>query len=259
MEIAAAPFDSLWSTPPEGLTLDNDAVHVWRASLDQNLFQGGSLERTLAVDERSRANRFYFRHDRDRFVVARGILRAILGRYSNRAPETLSFGYNSYGKPALVSQYGTNAIRFNLSHSRGTALYVVSRGREIGVDLELIRDDLEVEQIAERFFSRQEVSVFRALPTELRRRAFFLCWTRKEAYIKARGEGFSLPLDRFDVSLIPGEPAVLLRTRPDSDEALRWSLHELFPATDYAAAFAVEGGSCSLSCWQWPPPLRSTD
>ncbi len=145
-----------------------------------------------------------------------------------------------------------------MSHSHGVALYAVTRDREVGIDLEFIRRDLEVEQIAERFFSRRETATLRALPTALREYAFFLCWTRKEAYIKARGEGLSLPLDQFDVSLIPGEPAALLSTQPDSDEALRWSLQELTLASGYVAALAVEGRGWSLSCWQWPRPPRST-
>src|SRR5208283_4072463 len=132
------------------------------------------------------------------------------------------------------------------------ALYAVTRGREIGIDLEFIRCDLEVEQIAERFFSRSEIATLRAVPTDLQKYAFFLCWTRKEAYIKARGEGLSLPLDQFDVSLIPGEPAELLGTRPDSDEALRWDLRELAVAPGYVGAVAAEGRGWSLSCSQWP-------
>jgi 4'-phosphopantetheinyl transferase len=134
------------------------------------------------------------------------------------------------------------------------ALYAVARGREVGIDLEFIRRDLEVEQIAERFLSRQEIETLRAVPTDLRIGAFFLCWTRKEAYIKARGEGLSLRLDQFDVSLVPGEAAALLSTRPHSDEALRWSLQELTVPPGYVAALAVEGRGRSLSCWQWPQP-----
>jgi 4'-phosphopantetheinyl transferase len=186
------------------------------------------------------------------------VLRAILGLYLDMAPRYLSFRYSSHGKPALAWESGGNAIRFNMSHSRGVALYAVTRDREVGIDLEFIRRDLEVDQIAERFFSRRETVTLRALPTDLREYAFFLCWTRKEAYIKARGEGLSLPLDQFDVSLTPGEPAALLSTHPDSEEALRWSLHELPLASDYVAALALEGHSRSLSCWQWPRPLRST-
>jgi 4'-phosphopantetheinyl transferase len=171
----------------------------------------------------------------------------------NRAPESLSFSYSTYGKPALAPEPGADAIRFNLSHSHGTALYAVIRDREIGVDLEFVRGDLEAEQIAERFFSHREIVALRALPLGLRKYAFFLCWTRKEAYIKARGEGLSIPLDQFDVSLIPEEPAALLSIQPDTDEALRWSLRNLTPAAGYAAALATKGRDWTLSCWQWPP------
>jgi 4'-phosphopantetheinyl transferase len=199
-----------------------------------------------------RADRFYFSQDRRRFIVARGVLRTLLGRYLDRAPESLSFSYTTNGKPALASEPGADPIRFNLSHSHGTALYAVTRGREVGVDLEFIRGDLEAEQIAERYFSHREIVTLRALPTSLQKYGFFLCWTRKEAYIKARGEGLSMPLDQFDVSLIPGEPAALLSTKPDSDEARRWSLQNLTPACGCAAALATEGRDWTLSCWQWP-------
>jgi 4'-phosphopantetheinyl transferase len=179
------------------------------------------------------------------------VLRAILGRTLNRAPESLSFCYGSHGKPALAGESDGATIRFNVSHSHGIALYAVTRGRELGVDLEHIRFDLEVAEIAERFFSRREIAMLRTLPTELQCQAFFHCWTRKEAYIKARGEGLSLPLDQFDVSLIPGEPAALLGTQPDPSEASRWSVQELFPAPGYAAALAVRAHGLRLTCWQW--------
>jgi 4'-phosphopantetheinyl transferase len=247
-----------WGFPPATIILGNNEVHVWRASLDEPPPQRDSFLHTLAAEEQTRAQRFYFQTDRERFINAHGVLRAILGLYLDRAPKCLSFCYSSYGKPALTLESGGDAIRFNMSHSRGVALYAVTRGREIGIDLEFIRCDLEVEQIAERFFSRSEIATLRALPTDLQKHAFFLCWTRKEAYIKARGEGLSLPLDQFDVSLIPGEPAALLSTQPDSDEAVRWSLKELTLASGYVAALAVEGRGWTLSCWQWPRPLRST-
>jgi len=252
LEMRAPDFDSVWLEPPERLILGSNAVHVWRVSLDQSPSQIALFRNNLDVDERSRADRFYFSRDRERFIVARGILRAILGRYSNRAPESLSFSYSAHGKPALVSESDSDAVRFNLSHSHGKALYAVSRGHELGVDLEFIRCDLEAEQIAERFFSHSEIETLRALPPSLRKYAFFLCWTRKEAYIKARGEGLSLPLDQFDVSLIPGEPAALLSIQSDSDEVLRWSLRNLNPASGYAAALAAKGRDWTLSCWQWP-------
>ena len=236
-----------WRLPPETLILGSDEAHVWRAALDQTTSQIESFRHTLAADEQARVERFYFRRNREHFIVARGVLRALLGFYLNNAPECLSFRYSSHGKPALAWESGGDMIRFNLSHSHGVALYAVTRGREVGIDLEYIRSDLEVEQIAERFFSRREIVTLRALPIDLRTYAFFLCWTRKEAYIKARGEGLSLPLDQFDVSLIPGEPAALLSTHRGSHEALRWSLQELTPAPGYVAALGVEGHGWGLS------------
>jgi len=229
--------------------LGTNEVHVWRVFLDETPTPIDGFAYTLSQDEQSRANRFYFRRDRERFIVAHGILRMILGFYLNKAPNTLSFCCGSHGKPALAVESGCDGIRFNLSHSHGIALYAFARGRAVGVDVESIRD-LEVEQIAERFFSRDEIATLRTLAPDLRNYAFFLCWTRKESYIKARGEGLSLPLDQFDVSLIPGEPAALLSTQRDPYEVSRWSLQELTPASGYVAALAVEGHGYHLTITQ---------
>jgi len=248
-----------WCSAPEALRLGRDEVHVWRATLDESPSRVDGFLHTLAADERTRAERFYFPRDRERFIVARGVLRAILGLYSNSAPEGVSFSDGSHGKPALAGESGGAAIRFNVSHSHGVALYAVTRVREVGIDVECIRSDLKVEQIAERFFSHHEITTLRALPTHLRESAFFRCWTRKEAYIKATGKGLSLPLDQFAVSLAPGEPAALLSTQGDPHEAQRWSLLELTPAPGYAAALAVEGHGWCLACWDWRTPTAPTN
>jgi 4'-phosphopantetheinyl transferase len=201
----------------------------------------------LSSDERARADRFYFSQDRESFIVARGMLRSILGRYLNRSPEALRFHYSAHGKPALDFDSGDDAIRFNLSHSHRMGLYAFARDREVGIDVEFVRDGPHAEHIAEHFFSPDEVRSLQALPPAQRRHAFFLCWTRKEAYIKGRGEGLSLPLDQFDVSLTPGEPAKLLSTRPDPLEAGRWFLQDLTLGPDgYAAAVAIEGADRSV-------------
>lgn len=247
-----------WPIAGETLTLGNDDVHVWQAALNHAPSQIDGWLHSLAEDEQARARKFHFPIDRERFIVARGVLREILGLYLNRAAQSVSFRYGPHGKPALADESNGNTIHFNTSHSHDVALYAVTRGREVGIDLEFMRDGLEVEQIAERFFSQREIATLRALPVSLRKYAFFLCWTRKEAYIKARGQGLSLPLDQFDVSLTPGEPAALLRTRADPDEALRWSLQELSIGSGYVSALAVEGHGWCLSCWQWPRPPRST-
>jgi 4'-phosphopantetheinyl transferase len=247
-------IDQVWLPPPTNLILSSDEVHVWRAWLNLPASQIHRLRRTLATDELERAGRFYFEKDRQHFIAGRGLLRLILGRYLKTAPGQLRFRYSDYGKPALVLNPGQAPLQarlnFNVSHSYGLALYAVTLGREVGLDLEKIRSDLEYEEIAERFFSSQESAVLRKLPAEVKPQAFFNCWTRKEAYIKARGEGLSLPLDQFDVSLVPGEPARLLDVREDSQEASRWSLYALTPASGYVAALAVEGSDWRLKCWQ---------
>ncbi len=243
-----------WRFPPDTLTIGRDEVHVWQATLNQIPSEIQTFFDSLAAAERARADRFYFDRDRAHFIVARGILRNILAYYVQRTPESLSFCDGSHGKPALAGAPDRCAIRFNLSHSDGIALYAITRDREVGIDLERIRFDLAVGEIAEHFFSRREVAALRMLRPEQQHQAFFRCWTRKEAYIKALGKGLSLPLDQFDVSLAPGEPAAILGTRPDPSEAGRWSLQELNPGSGYVAAVAAAGRDWQLVCRQWSNP-----
>jgi 4'-phosphopantetheinyl transferase len=244
----------LWHPPPAELTLSRAEVHVWRADLDPAASRFERLQHTLSADELQRAARFHFPQDRRRFTVARGVLRDILGRYLGRPSSELGFRYSAYGKPALTDGFDAAGLRFNISHSHEMALFAVTCDREVGVDIEYLGREIHGEEIAEHFFSVHERADLRALPAELKHQAFFNCWTRKEAYIKAHGEGLSLPLDRFDVSLTPGEPAALLATRTDPQEVLRWSLQALTPGPGYAAALAVEGQGWQLSCWQWRAP-----
>lgn len=240
----------MWVPRPERLILPDDEVHVWRAQLNQTSQQVERLLSLLAPDEKSRAERFHFERDRKRFIVSHGILRAILGEYLNLNPAQLQFSYNAYGKPALMEEGGSSGIRFNLSHSQSLALYAIARHRELGVDIEYMRPEFAGAEIAEKFFSPTEVAALRSTPVEQQTEAFFNCWTRKEAYIKARGEGLSFPLDRFNVSLTTGEPEVTLNVPESPDEAARWSLQMLMPGDGYAAAIAVEGHDWNLKCWQ---------
>jgi 4'-phosphopantetheinyl transferase len=246
-----------WFTPPDTLGLEYDQVHVWRVSLDVGVSQIESLHRLLAAEELTRARRYYFHKDRKRFIVGRGLLRVMLGRYLKADPKRLRFCYTLHGKPELAEENGDEAISFNLSHSDGLALYAFTRNRRIGVDLEAVSRHHGDERIPERFFSSREVSALRQLPADMQLEAFFNCWTRKEAYIKARGDGLSMPLDQFDVSLAPGEPAALLNTSEDPEEASRWSLQSFVPAPGYVGALAVEGHDWRLNCWQWPDAPRS--
>jgi 4'-phosphopantetheinyl transferase len=252
------PSGQAWNVPPAVLTLANHDVHVWRTSLELSAEHVQRLRQTLSADESARAERFYFETDRRHFIVARGVLRIVLSRYLGLDPGQLGFSYSSYGKPALGTPPRGDGLRFNLSHSHELALYAVTHGREVGIDIEYMRDNVAADAIAEHYFSPHEVMTFRALPASQRREAFFTCWTRKEAYIKARGEGLSFPLNRFDVSLAPGEPAALLRTHGDPHEAARWSLQALAAGMGYAAALAVEGHGWQMTCWQWTPSWSET-
>ncbi len=240
-----------WPPPPPDLTLPDNQVHLWRASLELPTSCAQSLESSLTPDERQRADRFHFDKDRRHFIVARGVLRDILSRYLATEPGQLRFRYSDYGKPALMLTPGQPELTFNLSHSYTLALYAIAHRRQIGIDLEYIRPLADIERIAGRFFSNRENDTFQALPQSQKLEGFFNCWTRKEAYIKARGEGLSLPLNRFDVSLRPGEPAALLEVRDEPAEMARWSLQAVRPGSNYAAALVVEGEDWQLKCWQW--------
>lgn len=238
-----------WNPPPAVTALGEGEVHVWRASLKGDAPAVEAFRKILDADERGRADRFHFERDRVRFVIARGVLRSILARYLRRAPGEIRFTYSAYGKPALAVAEG--GLSFNVSHSNEVALYAFARGREVGVDVEFVREDCAGMEIAGRFFSAREVDALRRLPAALHTHAFFNCWTRKEAYIKARGEGLSHPLDKFAVSLAPGEPAALLSTERDPSEVSRWSLHELRPGPGYVAALALQGKPSRISLWRW--------
>jgi 4'-phosphopantetheinyl transferase len=213
------------------------------------------LRGTLSPDEIERADRFNFQRDREHFIVARGALRAILGSYLCSDPASLRFGYTHYGKPYLMNDSLDPDFRFNVSHSNSLGLVCITRGREIGVDVEWIREGISREGIAERFFSAAEVKALRELPERLQDQAFFNCWTRKEAFVKAKGEGLSIPLNEFVVSLAPNEPAVLLSVIGLAQETSRWIFHQLFPGDGYVAVVAVEdGNSPRPQCWEWQPP-----
>lgn len=243
-------MDTTWLSPSTDLAITADEVHIWRAPLDVPDVLLERLWPTLSEEEQQRAQRFHFDHDRIHFVAAHGVLRAILGAYLKRPPSQLRFATTPYGKPFLTDTAGAASdLTFNLTHSHNLALIAVTVKRHVGIDVEFMRSEFVGEPIAERFFSRLEVAALRSLPPDSRIEGFFNCWTRKEAYIKARGEGLSMPLDQFAVSLAPGSPAALLQTATDPHELTRWRLETLAPAPGFAAAVAVEGSAWRLRCW----------
>ena len=229
----------------------DDEVHVWSAPLDLDRESTARLRCLLSRDERDRAERYRSATDRDRFVVARGLLRCILGRYLGTPPERLRFCFGSHGKPSLAGKEGGADLEFSVSHSSGLALYALARHRQVGIDVEQVRPIGDIEQLVERYFSLSEQAAFRALSRQQQLEGFYRCWTRKEAFVKAKGLGLTFPLDRFEVSVAPGEPAQVLKVSGDSSEGSRWELVDLQPAPGYIGAAAFEGYGLRMRRGQW--------
>jgi 4'-phosphopantetheinyl transferase len=228
--------------------LASDEVHVWRATLDLSQSRFDNLYQLLSPDERQRANRFRNEADTRRSVIGRGYLRLLLGWTNGLRGEELQFEYDEFGKPALVPGQ-RSGLHFSVSHSGEQILLAVARNRSVGVDVERIRTDLSVNDLAARFFSVAEAKSLGSLSGPVLYRAFFACWSRKEAYVKAKGQGLSLPLDQFDLAFLPDEEPRLLVTRPDSAEAGRWRLVALDVAQGYSAALIAAGQDWKLRCW----------
>lgn len=233
----------LWLPAPTYLTLLPDEIHVWRIELDQPESQLQNLAATLSSDEMARAERFYFKEHRQRFIAGRGMLRTILGRYLGIQPLQVQFNYQHRGKPVLADTFADSGLEFNLSHSQGLGLCAVNCTRPIGIDIEYIRPMSDLEALAERFFLPREYDMLRSLSLNQQHEVFFRYWTCKEAYLKATGDGLS-QLEQVEVSLTPTEPAKLQITED-------WSLFELVPATNYVAAVAIENFGWNLKCWQY--------
>lgn len=243
-----------WESPAAGpVALPTDEVHVWRVPLEPGAAALARLEPLLAPDERARADRFRFPEHRRAFVAGRGAQREILARYTGRAPAAISYVVSLYGKLSLLDAGGAEGIRFNVSNAGELALVALARGRELGVDLEALRPMPDGIDIARRFFSAPENAVFAALAEDEREAAFFRCWTRKEAVVKAVGEGLSMPLDRFDVAFVAGDEARIVASRGDDVLAARWGMAALEPGPGYVAALAVEGDGWSVRRFAWAP------
>lgn len=241
-------IDDTWQQPPNELVLPVGDVHVWRVVFGHFVSCQDSFLSVLNEEERARADRFHFDSGRLQYIVTRAALRITLARYTGLEAPLLEFEYSTHGKPSLI---GEGMPQFNVAHSGGLALVAVTKEGLIGVDVEARRRDFAGQRIANRFFSAREAGALRNLPTDQQEQGFLNCWTRKEAYIKARGEGLACPLDSFDVTLAPGEPARLLHVKGDPAEAANWSLYALPMEEGIAAAVAVRGLVTTLRCWEW--------
>ncbi len=224
---------------PRDLRLAPREVELWSVDLAPPPAVVERLRRLLSRDEDERVRRYRFEIHRRRGIVRRGVLRLLLGAYLGRDPAALEFDYGEKGKPILPgARLAGEELHFNLSDSEDLGLYGFARGLEIGVDVEMLRQMDDAESIAESFFSREERDELRAVPAAETSRAFLNCWTRKEAYIKAIGEGLSEPLGRFRVTLVPGEPARFVHLGGDRERAARWTLTHLVPTTGSVGAVA---------------------
>lgn len=227
--------------------LMNGEVAIWHASLEQPAAVLAELQTVLSEEERTRAGRFHFQKHQNAFIAGRGILRLLLSGQTGIHPKDLQFKYTQHGKPFLAG----SDIHFNLSHSGGIVLYGLSPDRQVGIDIEQIRPLKELEQIAKNHFSPEEYHQLSSVREDDRLAAFFRCWTRKEAFIKAIGEGISFPLQEFTVSLKAGYPAKLMSVRGSVENTHRWSMHDVEVPEGYAAALVVEGTGASITHRAW--------
>jgi 4'-phosphopantetheinyl transferase len=241
-----------WPPAPDGLELRPGEAHIWAVSIDISAAEAEALRPLLSDDEIQRADRFHFDRHRSRFIAARAGLRTVLARYLGAEPASLRFAYEHFGKPYLDRRDGRPPLEFNLSHSADLALIGVCLSKRIGIDIEHRVQERATLDIARNFFAAEEVAALEGLPPESQTAGFFACWTRKEAYIKARGEGISLGLDTFAVTLAPGEPPRLIRSALGELERKRWLVRNLDVHPGYAAALVIEQGEWDLRCWQGP-------
>ena len=245
--VAAQPLGKLDGTLP------NDEVHIWQVDLATWEKDADPLLELLNMEERQRAARFKFPAPRNQFVISRALLRRALGCYLQIKPQDIHFRTTANGKPELAE---SRDLHFNLSHSEGVTVFALARHRQVGVDVERIRENTDAIELAERFFSAKEVHWLRSQPQSEIASSFFSCWTAKEAYIKAQGEGLSLPLGSFGVLPVmeAGSSKLHLEVYNDAEESSRWSMWRLDLGPGLRGALAVEGANCRVRVGKWPLP-----
>jgi 4'-phosphopantetheinyl transferase len=239
-----------WMCGPEALELSPEEVHVWRAYSNHGKEIMGEFWRSLSDDERARASRFHFQEHKDRYVMSHGVLRDILRRYRTLVREPFGFTPTSYGKLELAPEVGGHGVKFSLSHSHMLALFAICLEHRIGVDVEHLKHVADWQQIADRFFSLPERRLLETTPEDKKTKAFLTCWTRREAYVKARGEGLSIPMSSFRILESP-EGTVNVKAKQYSGDANHWWCQDLFPDEQYVSALVVEGYRSPLLCWHW--------
>lgn len=231
--------------------LDTSRLHelaqVWYCTFSKNEFLFPSFERLLSPGEIERAGRFKFEKDRNSFVITRGVLRTLLSGYLEIPPSEIRLKYTPYGKPFLPN----GNLKFNVSHSGDMAVFAFVLDTEVGIDIEKVKHDFDVMELARNFFSKYEVAAMENIPETELKRAFYRCWTRKESFIKAEGSGLSFPLDQFAVSLDDDEEASLIHTQWDLHEKDKWSLYSFLPGRHYIGALAIRHQLKGIEYGNW--------
>jgi 4'-phosphopantetheinyl transferase len=257
-------MDKSWPVPKAFPQLGVADIHVWTLLLNLSSDALSTFSATLSAAELERAARFHFELHRNRFIAGRGQLRAVLGAYLERPPGSLGFDYGPQGKPALANGLAEAGLHFNLAHSGDLALLAVTRLEPVGIDLEHVRPLPDAGELVARFFSARENAVYSSLPAAQQPAAFFDLWTRKEAWLKATGDGIGHLLSQVEVSFLPTQPAQLLHlpasfaspTGAAGHVNGGWMLHDLHPAPGFAAALAIQADHLRLHCWHWPKVLK---
>lgn len=238
----------MWLSLPDNLTLSDEEAHIWRADLEHDVCFQSSYLKILSPDEKNRAQKFRFTRDSRNFIIARGILRSLIGKYLEINPAEISFQYSEFGKPGIADNH---SLQFNISHSQNIALFAFIKKHHVGVDVEFVNPAIDVKDIAEKFFSTNEIMKLLALPEKQQTLGFFNCWTRKEAFIKAVGEGLSFPLNKFEVSLEPDKPAKLLAAEWEPKDVSKWSIYSISPGLNFVGSLAIEGLVEKVKFWNW--------
>jgi len=259
----------LWPSCSDAPPLADNEIHVWATTLSVTADALGQFSATLSADEKERANKFKFEKHRNRYIAGRGALRAILEQYSDARAAELRFDYLTNGKPAFAQDFASAGIHFNLAHTEDLALVAVTRIGLVGVDVECVRPVKDVDELVARFFSARENELFQKVPDDQKPAAFFNLWTRKEAMLKATGEGITRSLSLVEVSFLPGEPARLLAIAGDAKAGEEWFLQALLPAPGFVGAATVQlrtsniehrtsnievgnlGEKVNVRCWRW--------
>jgi 4'-phosphopantetheinyl transferase len=240
-----------WPARAGAPPLAGNAIHVWATTLSTPPHVLENLAATLSPDETERAHKFKFEKHRNRYIAGRGALRKILAQYLRANPANLRFVQLENGKPALDGEFANAGIHFNLAHSDELALVAITRLGMVGVDVECIRPVKDMDALVARFFSPREDEAFQKVAEHEKPAAFFNLWTRKEALLKATGEGITRSLSLVEVSFLPGEPARLLAISGDTEKAAEWKLQDLSPATGFTGAIAIRAQDVEVQCWKW--------